>query len=228
MDAAKVLDEIAESPSMAVLLYCVANPSASLNSQSGVAGSPILTLNHSGLGVFYSESASADTWLRAPLRTSAEEFHHVQRELFSKGPIVPFRFPTILESKNKLSEHLDQRADEYKNLLHRFATSVQMDVFLTHTTVLSSHPSGAAYLRERQERNHALEQFASELRTHADPLAKDCRQRSVSNGLRLFALVERKHVQEFNEKMKLLAVPSVLSARISGPWPVAEFLDFKT
>jgi hypothetical protein len=213
---------------MALLLYCLADPSASPNSQNGVAGSAISTLEHSGLGVFYSEDATADTWLRAPLRTSAEEFHRVQRELFSRGAIIPFRFPTILESENKLREHLDQRAGEYKNLLQRFATSVQMDVFLTHATTLSTNPSGATYLRERQERNHALERFASDLRTHADPLAKDWRQRSVSNGLRLFALVERKHVQEFNEKMKMLAVPSGLSARISGPWPVAEFVDFET
>ena len=185
-------------------------------------------LDHSGAGVFYSESATADKWLRAPLRTSAEEFHRVQRELFSEGSVVPFRFPTILESEDKLREHLDQRADEYKNLLHRFATFVQMDVFLTHTTALSTNPSGAAYLRERQERKRALEQFAAELRTRAETLAKDWRQRSVSNGLRSFALVERKHVEEFNEKMKALAVPSTLSARISGPWPVAEFVDFET
>jgi hypothetical protein len=187
----------------------------------------VLTLDHSGLGVFYSESVSADTWLRVPLRSSAEEFHRVQRELFSKGPVVPFRFPTILESDDKLREHLDQRGEEYKNLLLRFATSVQMDVFLTHTTALTAHPSGATYLRERQEKNHSLEQFAAELRKHAEPLVKDWRQRMVSNGLRCFALLERKHVKEFNEKMRTLPVSSALGARISGPWPVAEFLDFE-
>ena len=213
---------------MAVLLYCVANPSASTNLESGVAGSPVLTLDHSGLGVSYSEGATADTWLRAPLRTSAGEFHRVQRELFSKGPVIPFRFPTILESGDRLREHLDQRADEYKNLLQRFAATVQMDVFLTHTTTLSTNPSGAAYLRERQERSHLMEQFASDLRKHADPLVKDWRQRTVSNGLRCFALLERKHIEEFNEKMKMLAVPTALSARVSGPWPVAEFVDFET
>jgi hypothetical protein len=146
--------------------------------------------------------------------------------LFSECPIIPFRFPTVLENQDKLRKHLDERAGEYKNLMHRFATSVQMDVFLAHTTALSTNPSGAVYLRERQERNHALEQFATELRTHAEPLVKDWRQRTVSNALRCFALLERKHVEEFNEKMKMLAVPSALGARLSGPWPVAEFLDF--
>jgi hypothetical protein len=193
-----------------------------------VAGSPVSTLEYSGLGVFYSENASADAWLRAPLRTSAEEFHRVQRELFSRCAIIPFRFPVILENQNKLREHLDERAGEYKNLLRRFATSVQMDVFLTYTASLSAQPSGAAYLRERQERSHAMEQFASDLRKHAEPLVKDWRQRTVPNGLRCFALVEREHVEEFNEKMKMLAVPTAFSARVSGPWPVAEFVDFET
>ena len=213
---------------MAVLLYCVADQSASLNSKTGVAGSPVSSFDHSAVAIFYSESATADTWLRAPLRTSAEEFNRVQRKLFSKVPIIPFRFPTILESEDKLREHLDQRAEEYKKLLQRFAACVQMDVFLTLTTAHSTNPSGAVYLRERQERNRALEQFAAELRTHAEPLPKEWRQRSVSNGLRAFALVERKQVQEFNERMKTLDVPGTVSARISGPWPVAEFLDFET
>jgi hypothetical protein len=194
----------------------------------GVARSPVSRFDHSGVTVFYSENATADTWLRAPLRTSAEEFHRIQRELFSKGAIIPFRFPAILESENKLREHLDQHAGEYKNLLCRFATSVQMDVFLTLPTAPTAQPSGAAYLRERQERSHIMEQFASDLRKHAEPLVKDWRQRTVSNGLRCIALLERKHVEEFNEKMKMLAVPSALGARVSGPWPVAEFVDFET
>jgi hypothetical protein len=213
---------------MAVLLYCIAEPSAPLNSQTGVAGSPVCRFDYSGVAVFHSENPTGDKWLRAPLRTSAEEFHRIQRELFSKLPIIPFRFPTILEDVDKLREHLDERAGEYKNLLRRFATVVQMEIFLSHTTVLSAQPSGATYLRERQERSRALERFAADLRTHAQPLVKDWRQRTVSNGLRCFALLERKHIQEFNEKMKTLSAPNALSARVSGPWPVAEFLDFDT
>ena len=212
---------------MALLLYCIAEPSASLKTQIGVAGSRVSCFNYSGVAIFYSESATADTWLRAPLRTSAEEFHRIQRELFSECPIIPFRFPTVLENQEKLREHLDQRAREYKNLLRRFATSAQMDVFLAQTTAFSAQPSGSAYLRERRDRNHALEEFAAELRKQADPLVKDWRQRTVSNGLRCFALLERKHIGEFNEKMKTVRVPTALSARISGPWPVAEFLDIE-
>lgn len=213
---------------MPLLLYCVADLSAQLNTKTGVAGSPVSRFEHSGLVVFHSENATADAWLGAPLPSSAEDFHRIQRELFRSSPIIPFRFPTILENREKLREHMDERSDEYKALLQRFATCVQIDLTLTYKTAPSESSSGANYLRQRQSRNRALEQFASELRNQGEPLIKDWRERSVPNALRCFALLERKHVQEFNEKMKTLSVPAELSARISGPWPVAEFLDFRT
>lgn len=182
----------------------------------------------SGLAVFYSENATPDCWLRAPLKTSAEEFHRVQRELFRSGPIIPFRFLTILQSQEKLREHSEQRAEEYKALLHRHADDVQMDISLTYGAVASKPTSGADYLRERHGRNQALENFAAKLRAAAGTLAEDWRQRSTPNGIRCFALVARKQVEEFNEKMKNVSVPPQISARVSGPWPVSEFLDFAT
>src|SRR5215831_3960626 len=101
-----------------------------------------------------------------------------------------------------------------------------MDLALTHATALQASSSCSDYLRERQTRSRLLNHFAADLHGLATPLAKDWRQRSVANGLRCFALVEREQVHEFNEKMKTVYAPAELSVRISGPWPVAEFLDF--
>jgi hypothetical protein len=213
---------------MALLLYCVADPSAQLSSQTGVAGSAVSESEHTGIKVFYSENATSDIWFREPLRSSARQFHRVQRELFRASAIIPFRFPTILEDSAKLREHLGQRSTEFKSLLCRFANSVQMEVALAHATNPPATASGGDYLRERQARGRLLNQFASDLHRVAAPLVKEWRQRSVSNGLCCFALVEREQVHEFNEKMKAISVPGELSARISGPWPVAEFLDFST
>jgi len=211
---------------MALLLYCVADSVAQLNSQTGVRGSTVSASEHSGVKVFYSENTTPEVWLREPLRSSARQFHGVQQELFRAGAIIPFRFPTILESCDQLREHLDLRSTEYKSLLRRFANSVQMDLALTHATALQASSSGSDYLRERQTRSRLLNHFAADLHGLATPLAKDWRQRSVANGLRCFALVEREQVHEFNEKMKTVYAPAELSVRISGPWPVAEFLDF--
>ena len=213
---------------MALLLYCVADSLAQLNSQTGVTGSAVSAWEHSGVKVFYSENATPDLWLREPLHSSARQFHGVQQELFRAGAIIPFRFPTILESCDKLREHLDLRSTEYKSLLCRFANRVQMELGLTHATAPSASSSGLDYLRERQRRGRLVNHFAADLHALLTPLAKDWRQRSVSNGLCCFALIEREQVPEFNERMKTISVPSALSARITGPWPVAEFLEFSS
>ena len=212
---------------MAILLYCVTSDSPSKHSQPGVAGSLVSHLEHSGLTIFFSENPTTDLWLKTPLSKSANEFHRVQQEIFRGTAIIPFRFPTILEDGEKLRAHLEERSGEYIRLLARFANFVQIDVTITHTAS-SPPPSGAEYLRERQGRNQTLDAFATQLRSEAGTLAKDWRQRSIANGLRCFALVERNQIQEFNERMKTVSMPFQLSARVSGPWPVAEFLDFKS
>ena len=213
---------------MALLLYCVADSFAQLNSETGVRGSAVSASEHSGVKVFYSENTTPEVWLREPLRSSARQFHGVQQELFRAGAIIPFRFPTILESCDKLREHLDLRSAEYKSLLRRFANHVQMDLALTHPTGPPVSTSGLDYLRQRQMHGRLLHHFAADLQALATSLAKDWRQRSVSNGVRCFALVEREQIHEFSERMKATFVPAGLSVRISGPWPVAEFLDFST
>ena len=213
---------------MALLLYCVADSVAQLNSQTGVRGSTVSASEHSGVKVFYSENTTPEVWLREPLRSSARQFHGVQQELFRAGAIIPFRFPTILESCDQLREHLDLRATEYKSLLRQFANRVQIDLALRHATGPPAASSGLDYLRQRQTRGRLLKHFAADLQALATPLAKDWRQRSVSNGVRCFALVEREQIHEFSERMKTIFVPGGLSVRISGPWPVAEFLDFST
>lgn len=195
---------------------------------TGVSGSAVARFEHTDLTVFYSEDSNPDRWLRAPLKQAVEEVHRVQQELFRSTAILPFRFPTILDDQEKLHEHLAQRSTEYKSLLRRFATSVQMDLTLTGSAPPADRSSGARYLRDRQSRTHRLEQFASEIRRHLNQLPTNWRQRSVPNGLRCFALVERERVPHFNETMKTLSVPAELTVRISGPWPVAEFLEFSS
>jgi Gas vesicle synthesis protein GvpL/GvpF len=212
---------------VAILLYCVTTGPPSTHSQPGVAGSLVSRLEHSGLTIFFSENSTTDLWLKTPLSKSANEFHRVQQEIFRGTAIIPFRFPTILEDGDKLRAHLEERSGEYRSLLARFASFVQIDITVTQTAS-SPPPSGAEYLRERQGRNQTLDEFTTLLRSEAGTLAKDWRQRSIANGLRCFALIERNQIQEFNERMKTVSMPSQLSARVSGPWPVAEFLDFKS
>jgi gas vesicle protein GvpL/GvpF len=216
---------------MSLLLYCVTTPLASLDpSQAGVGETPVLRMQSSALVIFFSQSPTPDPWLRAPLGSSAAEFHHVLQQLFKSAAIIPFRFPTILNSDEELAKHLAQHSEEYEFLLEKFRSCVQMDVLVGYssdTTQVPSARSGAEYLRARQRRNDALNRLASELRAPTARVAKEWRQRAVHHGVRCFALLERDHIREFNDNMRTVSVPAGMNVRVSGPWPVAEFLDLK-
>ena len=85
--------------------------------------------------------------------------------------------------------------------------------------------SGTEYLLERQRRQRALADFGAELGTAVVSVVGEWRQRSIKSGLRCFALVERNRIPEFKERMRSISVPAGLKVRVSGPWPVTEFLD---
>ncbi len=177
------------------------------------------------LAVFVSYSTDSGVWLKQELRTSALEFHLVQREVFRSAAIIPFRFPTIVEDKSELEEHLRTRSEEYSALLDKFASLVQMEFSVNNANSDSSASSGAEYLKRRQNLISSVEAFSGDIKQGLGPLVEDWRQRETKNGLRLFALVDRKHVAEFERMIGAAAVPSAFKVRVSGPWPVSEFIE---
>ncbi len=218
-----------QSLNMPLLIYCVAGAAASLNGlQTGVAGSPVLRLEVANLAAFVSRSADSSGWLRSPLRTSALEFHRVLRQLFSATAILPFRFPTIFEHQSELAQHLERRSREYGALLEKFSSFAQMEARVgypdSETAIAAC--SGAEYLLQRQRRFHRAGEFAVELQRAAGASATEWRQRTTRLELRSFALVERDKIPEFKVNVAQAVVPAGMHVRISGPWPVTEFLDF--
>jgi hypothetical protein len=213
---------------MPLLLYCIAKLSAPQNeSQTGVAGTAVYRIEGSNLAAFVSRDDHREVWLQAPLSTSALELHRVLTGLFKSTAIIPFRFPTILENDQELTELLNQRSNEYNALLSKFENWTQMEARVSYSTPGASAPtgSGTEYLLERQREQRALANFGTELGTAVFSVAGEWRQRSVKSGLRCFALVERNRIPEFKEKMRSISVPAGLKVRVSGPWPVTEFLD---
>lgn len=210
---------------MPLLLYCVSEKHSPQEDRlRGVAGSPVLEREIGDLSVFYSESPASDPWLHAPIRDSAVAYHKVLRDLFSRTTIIPFRFPTILADSEELTRRFEARSVEYRALLGKFGGFVQMEAQISHAgSDATAAASGTAYLRERQARKHELDEMVSKLRRAF--AARDWRVRSIHRGAGCYALVERSRVAEFNEKMKTLSVPAGLRVRISGPWPVTEFLE---
>jgi hypothetical protein len=156
---------------------------------------------------------------------SALEFHRVLSEIFKSAAIIPFRFPTIFDSEEAWAEHLRERSTEYKALLEKFRDMVQMENRLTSPGLGTRLGSGTEYLKERQSTVRAIERFESDVHAILSSLVKDWRRRASKDGVRAFALVGRDRVAEFRNIMLAASVPDRLNVRISGPWPVSEFIE---
>jgi hypothetical protein len=216
---------------MALLLYCVADSDAPVaGTLQGVSQSPLLRLEGHGLTTFASRSSSRELWVRRPVAEAALEFHQVLQQLFRTTVILPFRFPSIIESEGELDQHLEQHAASYKSALENFRNSVQLEARIIDSyggEDASRALSGTEYLREKERRATALASLVSRLELAADGTAKHWRTRAMQNGLRLFALVDRERVMAFKSALGSVSMPPGLSLRISGPWPVTEFLNLK-
>jgi hypothetical protein len=211
---------------MPILLYCVSRPNPSLKElPTGVAGSPVLRAVMDSLVAIISRNPDSATWLRASLRSSAVEFHRVITEVFRSAAVVPFRFPTIFENEEQLQQHLHERSGEYNVVLAKFADCAQMEIRVNYANHATSIESGAEYLRERQKAHRAAEDFGAELQRDLSSLSTDWRQRASKSGIRAFAVVDRGRVLEFEAKMRGTLVPCGLNVRVSGPWPVSEFIE---
>src|SRR5579864_532406 len=117
---------------MAILLYCVAKADApATNSLTGVAGDPVVRVNVGPLAAFTSSNTDKSNWLRPQLQTSALEFHRVLSDVFKSAAIIPFRFPTIFDNEEQLSERLRERSSDYSELLDKFRELVQMEIRVT-------------------------------------------------------------------------------------------------
>jgi hypothetical protein len=215
---------------MAILLYCVTSEAASSDVGAGVAGLPVLHCRQTGLDALFSRDTSADSWTGAALKRSAREFHNVLHRIFTSGAIVPFRFPTLMRDEDELATHLRENATEYSAHLRKFENSVQMEISISHSqpaSTASAPGSGAEYLRARQQQLDELQSIEKQIQELAANTVQSWRDRQVSNALRLFALVPRNSVTAFHERLKKFSVPPKLAVRISGPWPVTEFLELK-
>lgn len=211
---------------MAILLYCIAKRDVQVRtSLTGVAGDPVVRAEIGPLATFTSHNADSAVWLGAELRASALEFHRVLSEVFKSAAIIAFRFPTIFESEEQLAEHLQERSSEYNGLLERFSDMVQMEIRLTYPGLGTPSGSGTEYLKERQTTARAIERFESDVRAILSSLVKDWRQRTSKNGIRAFAIMNRDQVVEFRNIMQNASVPDGFNVRISGPWPVSEFIE---
>lgn len=206
---------------MAILAYCiVATSSAAMAPETGIRNVPLLEIEEEGLRAFYSEYAPS----AKSAREDALAFFAVNRAIFRDAAIIPFRFPTVLQSEQELSEHLVDHATHYATALQKLADMVQMEVRFTIGEVKSAAESGAAYMKEKQQRAKALANADAAVRKAVGGTAREWKFRETREGMRSYALVERTHAGEFAKLASKAAAKDHVSIAVTGPWPATEFI----
>jgi hypothetical protein len=220
-----------------VLAYCVAEQQTEFSSLgTGVEGAPVRWIDVGRLCCFVSDFAAQMPY--APLPEMVRAFNQVLQRIFAQAVIIPFRFPTIVESEDTLRQFVENRAAEYGSALKRLRNKVQMDVriiFKAPENVNSSSSSGRGqsgrgrsgkgYLEGRRDRYQQAQSVMDEFRQVSNSLAEEWIQRDTPSGIRSFALVDRSSLAVFLERIGSVVTPADISARVTGPWPPSEFVE---
>lgn len=180
-------------------------------------------MTYQDLRCFYSNFAQQP---EAFTKEDALQFYATVQAFFDRVAVIPFRFPTLLESAEKLHEFLEQKSEAYVAALHRLRDSVQMELRVTvGTSAAASEPSGKEYMTTRLVQKQVLDAAAIGLRSALEELSSDWRRREAREGLRCYALVARARIKEFQEQARSLAFGDEVRILVSGPWPATEFLE---
>lgn len=208
---------------MPLLLYCVAPETSPETSVTGVGGEAVLNTVARGLKFYYSE-AVAEAMSSRDVVTAAQAVHAVVSDIFLNGPVLPFKYPTVVADLDEIARLASDRGDAYGRFLERVGSRVQMDVRLTlESEGPPAATSGRAYLQGRARRQATLSAAAERCRLAA--ASAEWRTQTNAENIRCQALMERVEVLSFLERMRTLGLPDGVKAAVSGPWPPAGFWD---
>ena len=211
---------------MPVLAYCITELDPPIDAPKvGVQGSIITSIEESGLLCLVSHFTQQTG---TPARDTALAFSRVLQDIFRQTAIIPFSFPTLLRDETEITSFLREHAVQYREALARLRNFVQMEVQInlqqTARKADCTKASGTEYLRGRQLCRQKLASAADQFRRAGQAYVHGWRQRDAGAGIRGYALVDRRTVPAFLEKVGAVSLPSDLRARITGPWPTTEFL----
>lgn len=213
-----------------VLAYCVAEEQNQIDSpRSGVEGAPVQWIDVGKLRCFVSDFGAHMP--DEPVPEMVKAFNQVLQRIFAQATIIPFRFPTLVESEDVLRQFVESRSAEYTSALQRLGNKVQMDVRITVDPGVSAagssaqSQSGKDYLEDRRARYQQAQSIFEEFRQVSDSLAEKWVQGDTPSGIRGFALVDRSSLPVFLEKIGRVLTLAGVSARITGPWPPSEFVE---
>lgn len=207
-----------------ILAYCIVADTQLSAPAAGVGQRPVEEITHGQLRCFYSR------FQQPPEKFSKEdvlEFYATVQACFRQAAVIPFRFPTLVESERELLQFLQEKSQPYGAALERLRNMAQMELRIAseHSRTSKNKPSGKQYLAQRLSKKQALESAATAARSAAGELARDWRQRETQGGLHCYALVAREDIGRFQEILQSLPSEKGLQMLISGPWPATEFIE---
>jgi hypothetical protein len=214
---------------MPLLPYCVVlSDAAVVEPACGVHEAQVEWLDESALRCFFSRLGTFAAGSAEALKEDALRFHSVLHGIFTQAAVIPFRFPTTLESEQELRRFLNAGASSYREALIRLRDLVQMELRVSIFRAESTTPSsGREYLLARQAQARLLAEGAAAAQAIARGLIQDWREHESKSALRCYALVPRADIGEFESRMRALDLPKGVRMVVSGPWPATEFLEVR-
>ena len=209
-----------------ILVYCGFRQSPQLALPVvGVNAAPVQRTSFGDLCLLSSEL----DWPFDPgrMQKSAVEFHEVVHQVFRQTAVIPFRLLSVFDDQQAFTAFATENREGVLQDLDRLKEFVQMEcvIFPAPSLTPVDRSSGRAYLEQKAVALRSSEAFAHALQGAVADLSREVHVREGRNGTRIFVLLERGHENDFRQAVAAIPIPNHLARRMSGPWPVAEFLS---
>lgn len=197
---------------------------APLRGVRGLEGARLDVVEVASCGVVVSRFAegAAPEWSREALLGHEA----VVEALMSSRAVLPLRFGTVLQDDEALRRALEERDEDWCELLERVRGRVEIAVTVAADDSVSADgskpPDGRRYLLGKVARHRAAVEIAQRLEGAAAPLAEAvCARVQPSPGIALKAayLVRRVDAIDVRRRLERAGVGAVCS----GPWPPYSF-----
>ena len=208
---------------MPLLPYCVFLSSSGHFPGTGVEDRSVLRLDLDGLSVIYSDLGTNEI-VGNNLKTAALRFHEIVQAVFEQRAVIPFRFPTLL-TEEELRDHVEKESQQYLKFLRTHADDVQMEIRLWRVDADRPKPAGGTeYMAQLLEHHMLLQHASRKAQRVSEHLVLEWKRNENRDSIRLFALIWRKHANDFREALaEMMAQRAHIRMRVTGPWPATEF-----
>ena len=220
-----------------------------LEPPAGVAGRPVVAVNHLDLGAAVSELAEPEAAADVPSLVAHEQ---VVEFFFRHRTVIPLRYGAMVGERREVTALLETHQAEYRALLQALDGFAEMGIQLlidgapsgvkTGSTadspaqLASAQPPGASYLLAKKLSYRSADRMAERESELAEALCASLaglfRRRKVERPsatgeglLSLYFLVPRSAVEEFRQASRQGLKNHRFKLLLSGPWPPYNFVD---